>query len=49
MDWMSGLPETRRIIKKLGNKVDEEEEKQRQLTAKILAEVQRVPSGIPTI
>ena len=49
MDWMSGLPETRRIIKKLANKVDEEEIKQRQLTAKILAEVQRVPSGIPNI
>jgi len=49
MDWMSGLPETRRIIKKLTNKVDKEEEKQRQLTAKILAEVQIMPSGIPTI
>jgi len=49
MDWMSGLPETRRIIKKLANKVDEEEEKQKQLTAKILAEVQKMPSGIPTI
>lgn len=49
MDWMSGLPETRRIIKKLANKVDEEEIKQQQLTAKIFAEVQRVPSGIPNI
>lgn len=47
MDWMSGLPETRRIVKRLVNKVDEEEEKQRQLTAKILSEVKRVPSGIP--
>lgn len=49
IDFMSGLPETRRRIKKLMNKVDEEEVKQRQLTAKILAEVQRVPSRIPTI
>lgn len=44
MDWMSGLPETRRIIKKLANKVDEEEVKQRQLTAKILASVQATPT-----
>ncbi|MBI3035349.1 hypothetical protein HYY71_03425 [Candidatus Woesearchaeota archaeon] len=49
MDWMSGLPETRRIIKKLANKVDAEEENQRQLTAKILGEMQRTPSEIPTI
>ena len=49
MDWMSGLPETRRIIKKLANKVDEEEEKQKQLTAKILVNMQKRTSEIPTI
>jgi len=48
MDWMSGLPETRRIIKKLANKVDEEEVKQRQLTAKIIASVQATPT-IPNL
>ena len=46
---MAGLPETRRIIKKLANKVDEEEEKQKQLTAQIIAEVQRTSSEIPNI
>ena len=49
MDWMSGLPETRRRVKKFINKVDEEEEKQRQLIAKVLGEMQRIPSEIPTI
>lgn len=49
MDWMSGLPETRRIIKKLVNKVDEEEENQKRLTAKILFDVQRVLSEIPNV
>ena len=49
IDLMSGLPETRRRIKRFMNKVDEEEVKQRRLTAKILGDMQRTQSEIPTI
>lgn len=53
VDFISGLPAQRRIVIKASARIRavayEEEENQKQLTARILAEVQRVPSGIPNI
>ncbi len=46
VDWVSGLPEQRRRIKQIMNKVDEEEAKQKRLREEILTSVQRMPSAV---